>query len=480
MVFDRGWGFTNYLIPNESFTLLALPRDERAFYWVMLAVALPFVAVGIVVTLCRLRDAVLPRWLVVLFFVPMVNLLFFAALSVIPSARPKRPDEPSVEPAPLPLRHVDDAIPLQYGTDAPPETWLGRIFPESNNGAWTVAVFLPAPFAVGATLLAANLMHDYGFGLFVGMPFAIGMCSALLYGYRKERSQAQCCGVALAATVAAGVLLILFAIEGLGCLLMLLPLALPLAALGGFAGYAIQRRPTARHETIDRTVLSVTLSLPLLLAAEGLSPPAAKVLPVTTSIEIAASPQVVWQNVVTFGRIDAPLDWPFRAGVAYPTHARIVGSGVGAIRYCEFSTGPFVEPIEQWDQPRLLKFAVTSNPPPMREWSPFNIHPPHLTNFLLSHGGQFHLIELPGGRTRIEGTTWYENRMWPQVYWRWWSDFLIHRIHARVLTHIQQVSEEQIVRKGGLLTEQRMTFAVGQPLPPAKQQSLPFTDVPRK
>jgi uncharacterized membrane protein YhaH (DUF805 family) len=438
VVFARGWAITNYLIPNESYALPTLPPMERQFYLTMLAVALPFVAVGIAVTLRRLRDAGLPCWLVALFFVPIVNLLFFAVLSVVPSAgaKPRSGSEASARD-----RDVQPIIPLEYGVDAPPNTLLGRIIPASGGGAQAVAILLPAPFAVGATLLAANVMRDYGFGLFMGMPFAIAMVSALIYGYRTPRTLWQCISVGVLATLVGGALLILCAIDGLGCLLMLMPLALPIAVLGAAAGYAIQRRPTLRDGGSDRSVWSVTLALPALIFVEGLAPPPVRVLPVTTRIDIAATPQQVWHNVVTFDRIDAPLDWPFRAGVAYPVRARIDGSGVGAVRYCEFSTGPFVEPIETWDEPRLLKFSVTANPPPMREWSPFNIHPPHLENFLVSHGGEFRLTQLPGGGTRIEGTTWYENRMWPQAYWRWWSDYLIHRIHTRVLTHIKQISE---------------------------------------
>lgn len=49
-----------------------------------------------------------------------------------------------------------------------------------------------------------------------------------------------------------------------------------------------------------------------------------------------------------------------------------MAKGVGAIRYCDFSTGPFVEPIEIWDEARLLQFSVTKSPPPMREWSPWS------------------------------------------------------------------------------------------------------------
>jgi hypothetical protein len=33
--------------------------------------------------------------------------------------------------------------------------------------------------------------------------------------------------------------------------------------------------------------------------------------------------------------------------------------------------------------------------------------------------------------------------MWPADYWRLWSDLIIHRIHSRVLRHIQALSEEK-------------------------------------
>ncbi len=115
---------------------------------------------------------------------------------------------------------------------------------------------------------------------------------------------------------------------------------------------------------------------------------------------------------------------------------------MGAIRYCEFSTGAFVEPIEAWDEGRLLKFAVTHNPPAMREWTFWpNVHPPHVDGFPKSDGGQFRLIPLPSGRTRLEGTTWYRHHLWPAAYWRLWSDAIIHRIHGRVLRHVKTLAE---------------------------------------
>jgi hypothetical protein len=68
-------------------------------------------------------------------------------------------------------------------------------------------------------------------------------------------------------------------------------------------------------------------------------------------------------------------------------------------------------------------------------------------SFLRPRRGEFRLTRLAGGRTRLEGTTWYENRMWPAAYWRGWSDMLIHEIHLRVLRHVRALSERRADRE---------------------------------
>src|SRR5207249_5536889 len=165
---------------------------------------------------------------------------------------------------------------------------------------------------------------------------------------------------------------------------------------------------------------------------------------VTTTIDVAAPPQRVWQNVIRFGDITAPPGPIFRAGIAYPLRARIDGVGVGAVRYCEFSTGPFVEPIEVWDEPRLLQFRVTENPAPMHERSPYgHIQPKPLHGYLVSERGQLRLTKLANGHTLLEGATWDQHGSWPAEYWKWWSDAIIHRIHLRVLNHVRMLAERE-------------------------------------
>jgi uncharacterized membrane protein YhaH (DUF805 family) len=438
--FGRDWSLHNYLIPLESYNLWSQSPADRIFYATMLLVAVPFVWIGLVLTTRRLRDADLPRWLAFLFFVPAANLIFFAALSVIEThAAPEPATVLPVEPDTI----SSQAPTLQYGRDAlrPSQSILPHILPRKALPSAFVAVMLPIPFTMLMAYLAVSVFKNYGAGIFIAMPFVLGLVSSVLHGYGAPRTVKQCLCVGILSLLASGAAMISFAIEGLGCLIMLAPLAIPVAMLGAVLGHAIQQRPDGRGN-INKTLWTVLIIWPLLTGAESLHRDPPRIFSVTTSVEVNASPQRVWENVIAFGEIPSPpSEWIFRAGVAYPLRASIDGVGPGAIRRCEFSTGAFIEPIEVWDPPHLLRFSVTSNPPPMREWSPYHIHPPHLEGFLVSHQGQFRLIELPGGRTRLEGTTWYEHGLMPETYWRWWSDDIIHRIHRRVLTHVKQLSE---------------------------------------
>src|SRR5207244_10954230 len=92
-----------------------------------------------------------------------------------------------------------------------------------------------------------------------------------------------------------------------------------------------------------------------------------------------------------------------------------------------------------------LAFDVVAQPDPLSEFSPYrNLRPPHLDGYFDSHRGEFRLYRTSRG-TLLSGTTWYSNRMEPQVYWKLWSDVLIHRIHMRVLEQIKREAEAEII-----------------------------------
>jgi len=235
---------------------------------------------------------------------------------------------------------------------------------------------------------------------------------------------------------------------------MAAPLAAALASVGALAGHAVQA--SRWRKAAPQLYCVPLLAVPLMFGTDSLRPSAPPLLKVVTAIEVDAPVESVWHHVVEFAELPPPTEALFKLGIAYPIRAEIRGRGVGAVRHCVFSTGPFVEPIEVWDEPRLLKFSVTQNPEPMQEWTLYReVHPPHLNGFLVSRQGQFLLTALPGGRTRLEGTTWYHHSMWPATYWQLWSDRIIHTIHLRVLNHVKSLAESGTTGRAGFSEIQR-------------------------
>ena len=388
----------------------------------MLVISLPFIWVGVALTMRRLRAIGLPPWLVVFFFAPYLNLLFFVLLCIYPS------QEGGELPAPRRVRR---------------NRTLELIIPESAVGSAAVALLLTSLLGAAATILSVTVFAVYGWGLFVALPFCLGLFAVLLYGYHQPRSLGSCILVACLTVILLGAVLIALAFEGAICLLMALPVAGPLAVMGGSVGFCIQRRQWDRLET-QATFSALLLFVPFLMATESLNPKQPPLQEVRTQLEINASPARVWRYLVSFPTLPPPAEWPFQAGIAYPIRSSLRGWGPSAQRECTFSSGQFVEPIQIWDENRRLKFTVSAEPPVMEEFSPYGrIHTRHIDEkYFQPQDAEFVLEPLPGGRTLLIGASRYRNRMWPAAYWSLWSDAILHQIHLRVFRHIKRLAEE--------------------------------------
>ena len=413
------WSYWNVWGPYRDDGLAELPPYTIP----LLVLALPFIAVGVVLTLRRLRDAGWPLWLVTFFFVPVLNLVLFTLLCLMPS-RDQLSDPP-----------------LRAGTGV-----LGRLARalrlKSAASSAVVAIVLTVVMTTPLTWLATVFFKNYGWGVFVALPFVLGMVAAVIHAAPQPRTWGSCVEVAMLALLFCGIAIIAVAIEGVVCLVMAAPLATPIVVLGASAGYYLQLARWGRIMQTTRLYAAGWIALPLAFATETWMRPEPELIAVTTTVEIDAPPETVWRHVVTFSELPPPREFVFRSGIAYPVRATITGHGVGAVRHCEFSTGPFIEPITVWDEPHRLAFDVVQQPLPMRELSPYrSLHPPHFENFFLSRRGEFRLTPLAGGRTRLDGTTWYTQQLWPARYWQGWSDYLVHTIHARVLQHIRAEAE---------------------------------------
>jgi hypothetical protein len=248
--------------------------------------------------------------------------------------------------------------------------------------------------------------------------------------------------VVLMTLACVGGVLLVTAAEGALCLIMAAPLGIGIGAMGA----ALGRRIAIRDRSLAGALMAVVV-LPVSATFDAASPPT-ELREVRSAIEIAAPPDAVWRNVIAFPPLPAPRELVFRAGVAYPVRAVISGQGVGAVRRCVFSTGAFVEPITRWEPGSRLSFDVDSQPRPLQEWCPYrDVAAPHLDGYFLSRRGEFRLIALPNGHTRLEGSTWYEMKLQPAAYWVLYGDAIVHRIHMQVLEHIRATAETEMTHR---------------------------------
>ncbi len=380
--------------------------------WVPMFILLwsfPFVALALFFTVRRLIDAGYSPWLSLWILFPVINFVLMLVLCLLPStSRTLRATEKEGESTSAPIGVME----------------------------WLVSLAIGLVLTVAVLMLSILFLGDYGVAAFFIAPVFLGATSGYVQTRRRGCDAREAILMAVGTMLLGMAILVATAFEGIICIVMALPIMLPAVMLGGYFGHLF-----ARNGDKQGPWMTAVLVLPgVSLVEHWTNQPV--VYEVESSVVVNASPEEVWPVVIAFPEITRPPGWLFRLGVACPVRARIEGTGPGATRYCDFSTGSFVEPITAWDAPHHLAFSVTRQPCPMTELSPWGaIHPPHLDGYLRSERGEFRLVPLPGGRTRLEGSTWYSVDMYPQLYWKQWSDTIIHAIHLRVLGHIRETVE---------------------------------------
>ncbi len=388
-----------------------------AAFLALVAVWLVSLWVGLSLSVRRASNAGVSPWLGMLVLVPLVNCVVVPALALLP-VRPRRPRDAAAHGA------------------------LGAHDAHGAAGARACAFGLVVGLLGGLVVMAVSVfaLRTYALSLFVGMPIVAGGMAACAASRGGRLGVGAALGLGGASALLGGGVMLLTGLEGALCLSMALPLALPLGMLGGAIGRHCASIAPGYGALAAMAVLPVYSGLEAW--GNGALAGAEPLHQVISAVEIDAPPERVWPLVLDAGELPAPDGWCFRHGVAFPTGARVKGSGVGAECQFDVSTGTFAGPVTTWEPPYHLAFDVTSQPPPMTEWSPWGaIAPPHLDDALLVRRGEVKLLPLAGGRTRLEARTTYELRMAPRPYWLLWSDAIMHRVHDGVLQPIKVQAE---------------------------------------
>jgi hypothetical protein len=303
----------------------------------------------------------------------------------------------------------------------------------------SIIVFLTIAIVFALGYASIYFLGDYGWTVFIFLPFLVGFLPSYFASNNLVLSKKKCYLLSFTTLLVSMLILLIGAIDGLICIAMALPIWLIIVWFGAYIGIIIRNSKSPLGNTSTIIILAFySLSF---LSFDYINEPD-ELIPVTTSIQINAPIEKVWKNMISFDTIAESKG--FKPGFSFPISATITDERVGAIRYANFTTGTFVQRITQWQKPNLLQFSVESNPAGMKEWNPYCVmHPPHVNGYYKSYKGEFRLRRTGNNVTLLEGTNWYKIDIYPQFYWKLWTNAIIHKVHKRVLEHIKTESEKQ-------------------------------------
>ncbi|PJZ25795.1 hypothetical protein CH352_01820 [Leptospira hartskeerlii] len=409
-VFNREWWAVDYIKNPTALFTLDPSSEDFVFYFTLIGFSLPFLYLGTILCLKRLRSIGLSSFWVFLFFVPALNFLMFFLLCVLPENLYNVPGSES----------------------------SAEFIPKSKLIVSIWSILITASITLLFSLFSTDILKTYGASLFIGGPFIIGFTSVALYSRTEFVGFKQALLISASSISLAGFLTFIIAMEGAICLIMAAPLAYFLGFIGGGIAYLLQ----AKSRFVSSVLPFLFLILPSVAYLEANLGKESDWYMVETSLKISAPKENVWKGLFEFSDIPEPKELIFNAGVSYPVRARVEGKGIGAIRYCEFNNGVFVEKITKWDDNNSLEFDVVRQPDAMRELSPYkNIRPTHLDGYFASKKGSFQLVSLGKNETLLIGRTWFLNKFGPTSYWNVGIHWILHKIHYRVLDHIRNSVE---------------------------------------
>jgi hypothetical protein len=217
--------------------------------------------------------------------------------------------------------------------------------------SYVVLKFAPSSMASGVMSVAF---------LFT-LPVAIGALSVALAPPDKRGWTWYLLGVPWLSSLLMVAVASLFVHEAIICVVMALPLLLPLVTVGAVLAFVVTR--TVGQQWSQRSPLLLVALLPYVvspLEAQIAAPDSEHV--VHNSVIVYAPPEAVWQQIIRVPAIK-PAEQSFSPlrllGLPRPVEATLSYEGVGAVRRASFERGLlFVETVHEWNDRQSIGFSI--------------------------------------------------------------------------------------------------------------------------
>lgn len=231
------------------------------------------------------------------------------------------------------------------------------------------------------------------------------------------------------------------ALEGWACWLMVLPLFLIAASLGGLlGGYFKMKKQSAN------VYISVFALLPLLMSPiEAMVGSIPGTYEAYTFIDINAPADVIWSNVTRVQEINEAQDkgWLTQTlGFPRPVKAELNYEGVGAYREAIFTNGlVFHETVSEYIHQKKMVFSIKAYPHEI----PSTTMDEHVViggNYFDVLNGTYELEKLNATTHRLHLYSHFKLNTTFNFYASWWAKWIMKDIQNNILQVEKQRSEK--------------------------------------
>jgi hypothetical protein len=248
-----------------------------------------------------------------------------------------------------------------------------------------------------------------------------------------------------------------FAWEGWACWLMVLPLFLIAASIGGFIGAYFKLKKKSKNIYISLFTL-----LPIFISPiENLIGVIPSTYKAYTYVDINSTQDKIWNNVTRVREIreDQDKGWLTKTlGFPRPLKAELNFEGVGAYREAIFTNGlVFHETVSEYIDKKIMVFTIKANPHEISSTT-MDEHVVIGGQYFDVLSGTYELEKLNEKTFRLHLYSYFKLTTTFNFYASWWAEWIMKDIQNNILQIVKQRTEERNSDKKLQEDEKRDSF----------------------
>ncbi len=322
----------------------------------------------------------------------------------------------------------------------------------SKAKSWLIVLAIPVAYALFMRFaFDLRLFRDFvtvmSLGFLFAVPFGVGYLTVMLSKMEYVKKRAYRVLAPWATIFIFFFITLLFGLEGWACWLMILPVFLFFASLGGIVA---GRRKFRKHDQSQKLSVSLIVLLPFAIAPfEKLLPRLPARYEAYTYSDISSPAEDIWTNVVRVRTIPEEADrgtLTRMLGFPRPISAELDYAGVGGSRQAIFSKGlVFKEVVLEYEDKKRMHFSIKADPHAI----PSTTMDKHIViggDYFDVLDGTYDLEKLSDSVYRLHLYSHFTLNTPFNFYASWWAAWIMKDIQNNILQVIQTRCEGKLLQ----------------------------------